>query len=185
MCGKFVGAGLVECEVDGAKMLLCPQCLKFGSKTPHKSAQREENEEEFTFIRSKSGGKEPSVSHVKVGSKEPSTQIFPTRIRKERDILTSELVLTDDFGEKIKEARIAKNWSLEKFAQMINEKASILQKIEKSEFNPPESLIIKIERKLGISLREEAAPPIYLSSSITKETTLGDVVKLKKKKKDN
>ena len=55
--------------------------------------------------------------------------------------------------------------------------------MEKSEFNPPESLIIKIERKLDISLKEEAAAPIFTGSESTKETTLGDVVKLKKKKR--
>jgi len=183
MCGTFAGPDLIEAEVDGVRMLVCRKCSKFGTKTPKKTegAFDDSQESEVTFVRSKPGGKGPSVSHVKVktGTQQPST----AKRRKYRDSLDSDEVLIEDYGEVIKNTRKAKGYSLEQFAQMINEKSSLLQKIEKSEFNPPQNLIVKIERKLDISLREEASAPVYTGPSSTKSTTLGDVVKLKKKKR--
>jgi len=181
LCGNFAGPDLSECEVDGVKMFVCPKCTRFGSKVSEKQ-QVFEDESEVTFVRSSPGGKGPSVSHVKVKTGTTHTPVRP-RQRSRRDILRSDKVLVDDYGEVIKEARKAKGLSLEQFAQMINEKASLIQKLEKSEFNPPESLIVKIERKLDISLKEEAAAPIFTGSTSAKDTTLGDVVKLKKKKR--
>ena len=184
MCGNFAGPDLSEREVDGVKMFLCPKCSRFGTKISEKSSIYDDDieESEVAFVRSKPGGKGPSVSHVKVRT---GTSQSPIRTRQtsRRDILQSDQVLIDDYGEVIKQARKAKGLSLEEFAQLINEKASIIQKLEKSEFNPPESLVVKIERKLEISLKEEVAPPIFTGTTSKKDTTLGDVVKLKKKKR--
>ncbi|NHJ47665.1 MAG: TIGR00270 family protein [Asgard group archaeon] len=182
MCGTFAGPDLSECEVDGVIMLVCPKCSKFGDKISEKPMHVYEDETEVTFVKDKPGGKGPSVSHVKVKTGVTDTTPQQTR-RFRRDALSADKVLIDDFGGVIKEARKARGWSLEQFAQMINEKASLLQKLEKNEFNPTDSLITKIERKLDLSLREEASTPYYTGPSSKKETTLGDVVKLKKKKK--
>ena len=180
MCGKFAGPDLEECEVDGAIMFLCRSCAKFGDKVS-KFSQDDIHETEVSFVKSRPDGQGSSVSHVKVRTGTSHRSTSPKKRRY--DQLYGDEVLIDDYGEAIKNARKKKGWSLEDFAQMINEKASLLQKIEKSEFNPPENLIVKIERKLNISLREEVAAPTYSSITSKKETTLGDVVKLKKKKK--
>ncbi|MBK5114156.1 MAG: TIGR00270 family protein [Candidatus Heimdallarchaeota archaeon] len=184
MCGDFAGPDLTECEVDGVNMFVCPKCRRFGTKVSNKQDVFEDDSEEseVTFVRSKPGGKGPSVSHVKVKTGTTHIQVQPKQ-RGRRDVLRSDQVLVDDYGEVIKQARKEQGLSLEQFAQMINEKASLIQKLEKSEFNPPESLIVKIERKLDISLKEEAAAPIFTGTTAAKETTLGDVVKLKKKKR--
>ena len=186
MCGTFAGPDIVESEVDNVKMFLCKKCAKFGVKASDKSLidYKDSGEEsEVTFVKSQPGGKGPSVSHVTV--KTGGSSSTPTRSTgRRRDDLYGSEVLVDDYGEVIKIARKAKGLSLEDFAQMINEKASLLQKIERSDFNPPESLITKIERKLDISLREEASAPVFTGFTSKKETTLGDVVKLKKKKRD-
>ncbi|MHA1504052.1 MAG: multiprotein bridging factor aMBF1 [Candidatus Heimdallarchaeota archaeon] len=186
ICGTFAGPDLVESEVDNVKMFICKKCAKFGMKTSDKKMGDSEEireESEVTFVKSQPGGKGPSVSHVKV--KTGGSISTPSRApRRRRDDLYGNEVLVEDYGDVIKTARKARGLSLEDFAQLINEKASLLQKIEKSDFNPPESLIIKIERKLDISLREEASAPVFTGFTSKKETTLGDVVKLKKKRRD-
>ena len=185
MCGKFAGPDLEEAEVDGARMFLCRQCAKFGTKVSNKSSSFDDSDDtEVTFVKSTPGERGSSVSHVRVKTGEKSRPVGSSR-RGYRDALDTSEALVDDYGEVIKQARKAKGLSLEDFAQMINEKASIIQKIEKSEFNPPDSLITKIERKLDISLKEEIAAPIFTGTASKKETTLGDVVKLKKKKRDH
>ncbi|NHJ03426.1 MAG: TIGR00270 family protein [Candidatus Heimdallarchaeota archaeon] len=184
MCGKFAGPDLVEAEVDGVSMFLCRQCSKFGTKPSSKKQgiHDDSTETEVTFVRSTPGEKGSSMSHIKV--KTGSSLTPRTQRRPHRDALTFSEDLIDNYGEVIKEARKSKGLSLEDFAQLINEKASLLQKIEKSEFNPPDDLVTKIERKLDISLKEEIAAPVYTGISSKKDTTLGDVVKLKKKKYD-
>jgi putative transcription factor len=182
MCGTFAGPDLSECEVDGVIMLVCPKCSKFGDKISDKPKHVYEDETEVTFVKDKPGGKGPSVSHVKVKTGISDSTTRQTR-RYRRDALSTDKILIDDYGELIKEARKARGWSIEQFAKMINEKASILQKIEKGEFNPTDSLITKIERKLDLSLKEDDSAPYFVGPTSKKETTLGDVVKLKKKKK--
>ncbi|MBD3193086.1 MAG: TIGR00270 family protein [Candidatus Heimdallarchaeota archaeon] len=189
MCGSFAGPELEEYDVDGVKMLLCPKCSKFGTRVTKKPVHvygHDEDETSVSFVRDKPGTEGKSVSHVKVRTRAPpssSRQSSRKRRRKSRDVLASDEVLIEDYGAVIKQARKDRGLSLDDFAQMINEKASLLQKIEKSEFRPSDQLIVKIERKLDVSLREEAAAPIYTSLSSKKETTLGDIIKLKKKKK--
>ncbi|MEA2071572.1 MAG: multiprotein bridging factor aMBF1 [Asgard group archaeon] len=183
MCGKFAGPDLIECEVDGVRMFLCRECAKFGTRISEKQSAKHSSqaETEVAFVRDRHDGQGSSVSRVSV--KTGKSRQKPKRKYRRRDVLDSDLVLIDNYGEVIKEARKNKGYSLEDFAQLIHEKVSLLQKIEKSDFHPPDSLIIKIERKLDIDLREEAASPVYTNVSSKKETTLGDVVKLKKKKK--
>lgn len=191
MCGSFAGPELEEYDVDGVKMLLCPKCSKFGTKVTKKPVHvyepEQEEETSVSFVRDKPGAEGKSVSHVKVRTRAPPSSSRQSsrkrRRRKSRDVLASDEVLIEDYGAVIKQARKDQGLSLEDFAQMINEKVSLLQKIEKSEFRPSDQLIVKIERKLDVSLREEAAAPIYTSLSSKKETTLGDIIKLKKKKK--
>jgi putative transcription factor len=183
MCGQFAGPDLVEVEIDGVQMFVCLKCAKFGKKvgTQTQKTKRDSSESEVTFVKDKPGGKGPSRSHVRVGKKSYSKKRSQSRRRS--GYLQSDLVLVEDYGQMIKEARKANGYSLEDFGNILNEKVSLLQKIEKSEFRPTEDLIIKIERKLNISLREEAASPILSPTSSKKELTLGDVIKLKKKKK--
>ncbi|NHJ84203.1 MAG: TIGR00270 family protein [Asgard group archaeon] len=181
MCGNFAGPDLVETEIDGVRMFVCPKCAKFGTRVSDKPSYDDTSESEYAFVRDKPGGQGTSVSRVKVQT--GTQRSTASRPRPRRDGLYTDEVLVEDYGEVIKNARMARGLSLEDFAQMINEKASMLRKIEKSEFTPPESVVVKIERRLEISLKEEAAAPIYSGTSSQKETTLGDVVKLKKKKK--
>ena len=120
MCRTFVGPDIVEAEVDGVRMLLCRKCSKFGTKTPSKpnGVFDDSQESEVTFVKSKPGGKGPSVSHVKVKTGS-SQQTSTERRRRYRDSLDSDEVLIEDYGEVIKNARKAKGYSLEQFAQMI------------------------------------------------------------------
>ena len=182
MCGKFAGPELIEAEVDGAMMFLCPKCARFSSKVT-KSDAKSENEvkTEVTFVRNKPDGRGTVSQHVTIRTSDSRVPI--QKKRKFRDVLDTDKELVENFGQVIKNARIAQGISLEDFAQMINEKATIIQKIEKNEFNPSDQLITKIERKLRIALKEEPAPTIFIGPSSSKETTLGDVVKLRKKKK--
>ena len=63
-----------------------------------------------------------------------------------------EMEIVDNYGWKIKETRRKMGLKQEDLARKINEKQSLLQKIEKEEIIPSEEARKKIERVLNISL---------------------------------
>ncbi len=90
--------------------------------------------------------------------------------------------LVENFGEVIKTARNSLNLSLEDFANKINEKSSVLKRVENGSLSPYEKLAKKIEKELNISLY--GIPPNAFQvkkQNFKKETTLGDVVRIKTK----
>ncbi len=68
---------------------------------------------------------------------------------KEMDIEIEELDMDmDDYGRKVKEAREKAGLKQEELAKMINEKHSLLRKIENNAITPTEEVRMKIERVL-------------------------------------
>jgi len=68
--------------------------------------------------------------------------------------LDAEAELVEDYGQRIKKAREKAGLKQAAFAQKINEKQSLLRKIEREEVLPSEAVRRKIERSLNISLSE-------------------------------
>jgi len=89
--------------------------------------------------------------------------------------------LLDNYDQIIRDAREAKGWSLEDLAENIKEKASLIRKIERSEIVPEESVRKKLEHTLNIKLTERTDASGPEVSHMKKDTTLGDIVKIKRK----
>jgi putative transcription factor len=159
VCGREIFGEPYYRIIEGGRMTVCSRCSSFGSadwdpKKPRTSTRR----------RRTPAGTRP-------------------RPRSEIDV-AEQLLLFDDYGILIKKARQKKSISIEDFAKKINEKESVIKKLEKSQMNPPTNLVRKIERELGIKL--------YDSSPVTRGTqvlsrprgprTLGDLIKIKPQK---
>jgi putative transcription factor len=88
--------------------------------------------------------------------------------------------LATDYDDRIRDAREARGLSQQELANELNEKASLIRKLERGDILPSDSVQRKLERKLDISLAEgsEAEETEWSSDSAT-TTTLGDVVKRK------
>ena len=88
-----------------------------------------------------------------------------------------------DFPQLIREGRNKLNLTKKELALQINEKLSVLQKLEQGKLNPDLSLCRKLEQTLKIKLITQnpviEAPP-YKNEKI--EPTLGDIAHIKKKK---
>ncbi len=94
--------------------------------------------------------------------------------------------MVDDYGLLIRKAREERRWSQEELAKSINEKASIIGKIETAKITPNLLITRKLEHVLDLSLlREEnsSAPPP--SPPQQYELTLGDIVTVRKQEKKN
>jgi len=88
--------------------------------------------------------------------------------------------IATDYDDRIRQARESRGLSQEELAQSLNEKASLIRKLERGDIMPPDSVREKIERKLDISLVEgESDDDSEWSGGGSTTTTLGDVVKRK------
>jgi putative transcription factor len=88
--------------------------------------------------------------------------------------------IATDYDSRIRKARESRSMSQEDLAKSLNEKASLIRKLERGDIMPPDTVRKKIERKLDISLVEGASDDdSEWSSGGSQKTTLGDVVKRK------
>jgi len=65
------------------------------------------------------------------------------------------LILVDGYGRIIQKAREKLNLTQEKLAAMLNEKASVVSRIESGHMHPSEKLARKLEKMLKIKIVEE------------------------------
>lgn len=89
----------------------------------------------------------------------------------------AELQLVDDYGARIRAGRESMKIPMRVLAEMLNEKETFLSRVEEQKTAPPEALVKKLEKALGIKLLEEPAAEASESARRGKENaTLGDFV---------
>jgi len=145
--------------IEGTRLTVCMECARFG---------------------------ETRVSPKGTQAPKPLiTQRLEKRERRMRgrDVYSDEenLELVEDYPQRIREARTARNWKQEVLAAKINEKKSVINKLESGDIRPDDELVHKLERALGIKLKEKA-PVVKLErkEAYSRGLTLGDLIKLEK-----
>lgn len=87
-------------------------------------------------------------------------------------------VLVPDYGEKLKNAREDEQLSIKEVADEINEKESLIKKIEKQDLKPDKSLASKLSDRFNITLYTNSEVSNHGSATETsssKKATLEDV----------
>lgn len=140
--------------------MVCPQCQKFG---------KEERQEKKTI---------PIPINV-VERLEKREQKL-----KEKDIFEGkeEETLVEDYSQKIRNARNRMNLTIDDLGKKINEKRTIIAKIESGEMIPTDELVKKLERALNIKLMEKPED-VRLANQNKNVLTIGDLINIKKVKK--
>jgi putative transcription factor len=89
--------------------------------------------------------------------------------------------IATDYDQRVREARESRGQSQQELAGELNEKTSLIRKIERGDVLPSDDVRKKLERELGISLTEGSSgdDDSEWSSGSSTTTTLGDVVKRK------
>lgn len=128
MCGQE--APLYKAEVEGTTLNVCKKCAKYG-KILQKPQQKNKKKKEKTTNKQTKTTPEPE---------EPVKAIIP------------------DYPQKIKKAREKKGLKQEELAQKINEKNSLIHKLETGHFEPNLKLAQKISQFLNIKLIEKREP---------------------------
>jgi len=96
--------------------------------------------------------------------------------------------LVQDFHNVIREAREKLGLSHEDLGKRINEKVSLLKKIETGKMTPDNNLATRLEHTLKIKLivltKEEKVPEAKIPKAPNRELTLGDLIKMEDKDKE-
>ncbi len=156
MCGQDVPF-CKRVKIEGIEMQVCSRCVRFGEESAQKTAQKP--------------GTPPIVSQRL--ERRENRPLF-------RDVFETGdtgMALLPDYARKITEARNAKRMTKKEFAAKINEKLSVVVSLERGELNPDDRLIKKLEKELGISLREKVADVKVEKRAYNQGLTLGDLMK--------
>lgn len=166
MCGTETGAPKTV-KIEGAELDVCADCADFGTEV------RTQQSSSTSTKYSTSSSSSSTTSSGSSGSSGGST-------RRRRDMFDEMEEVATDYDDRIRNARESKGLSQEELANQLNEKASLIRKIERGDVLPSDTVQRKLEKALGISLTEGASEDSeWESGSSMGTTTLGDVVKRK------
>lgn len=165
LCGKELRSTR-QVRIEGTVMAVCADCVRFGqplAPTPP-TPPRLPKEQAAARI----------ASRLEIRAKRAT----PKDVIGELEQTTETLV--EDFGSRIRIARTRKGWTQQELGQRTGERWSIINKLETGDFRPNDVLIRKLERALGITLRERIEPVAVGKAGQKASLTLADLVRMKK-----
>jgi len=156
LCGKDTPRARTV-SIEGSVLSVCMDCARFGSEV---------------------------AGPIRV--RRPGNPVVAQRIERrtrrmtERDVYSAPATeeLVEDFGERIRKAREARGWKQTDLGAKINERASVIAKLESRTMVPSDAMIPKLERTLGIRLREKVEPVSVKKHTGPAPVTLGDLVRM-------
>ena len=83
-----------------------------------------------------------------------------------------------DFAARIRQARETRGWKQVDLGAKINERASVIAKLESGAMWPDDALLRKLERTLGIRLKGKVTPVAVKKQAPKGPVTLGDLINL-------
>ena len=158
MCGKSV-TFLRKVTIEGVLLEVCPECAKFGVESK-KEVPKEQ------------APKPIIAQRLEVREKRGRPRDVLERFEKE-DIV-------EDYAQRIRAARERTGMSQKDLAMKINERVTILSKIEAAQMRPDEKVIAKLQKELGIVLKEKVPEVVTVKESARASLTLADLIKMQK-----
>jgi putative transcription factor len=161
LCGKEVSY-LKPFLIEGSLLKVCPDCAKFGTEKPREpgaagagggarssggsSGMRGGYRDESGYTTG--GPTKDEIIHKRLESRQ--------RRMKSKDIYDqgTDKELVEDYHKRIQQARDHLGWNQEELGQKINERKSIISKLESRSIKPDDKLVRKLEKALNIKLME-------------------------------
>lgn len=142
--------------VEGTVLNACPNCARFG-----------------TEVGAPATPDRKSVPHA-------IAQRLEARKRRmsEKDVFaqSGEEELAVDYAERVRRAREARGWKQTDLGAKVNERVTIIAKVESGAMVPNEELVRRLERALEIKLKEKVAAVVVPKASAREALTLGDLL---------
>jgi len=154
MCGKKV-SNLKTVLIEGSMLNVCPNCARFGKPVKPEIA----------------------ATPVEIAQR---LELREKRLRTKNVFENIENELVDDYARKVRDARTKMNLTPEELGKRINEKKTVITKIESKSMRPDENLIKKLETTLNIKLTEKTKTEKVETKRTGGELTIGDLIKREK-----
>ena len=163
ICGGIIWGKGQKVLIEGAKITVCDSCVQYGKKI-------------ITKTESLNIKKKYPIKKRNLGTK---------TISNKTNYSGSTMEIVPDYARKIRDIRTFNHLNQNQFAQKLNEKPSLIRRIESGKAEPTEKLAKKIESVYNIKLLKKAEDYIvntkeYLKKQ--KKSSLGDIAIIKKKK---
>lgn len=166
VCGRKIYGSSYKVMIEGAKLTVCNECSKHGTIV------REEQAPKPIMLKPRS-----KSQPLKIQSKKPPETTIDTSLE-----------LIENFDLKIRQAREKLGLSHDELGKKINEKVSLLKKIETGKMTPDNRLAAKLEYALKIKLlvppTEEKNQQTKIPKTTSQELTLGDLIQINKKERE-
>jgi putative transcription factor len=166
VCGRTIVGKSYNVIIEGAKLMVCSECAKLG-KVYYEEPR-------------------PRTASPRVRTKSRPVRVQAKRIQT--PTLNSDSELIENYALKIRQAREKLSFSHEELGKRINEKVSLLRKIETGKMKPNNRLATTLEHVLKVKLivqaKEEKVSQTKMAKIAGHELTLGDLVELGKKNRD-
>jgi putative transcription factor len=157
LCGAKISGPAKTVRIEGALLDVCGPCSKYGTEVQ----------------------KPKKAEPARVGP--AGRQAVPAPVRRRRDVLDLiEGEIVDDYGERIRKARMERGWTQKDLAMELKEKELLIKKLEKGDLIPEDDVRIKLEKTLGIRLIDVPADTDEKKKVGKMVPTLGDVISIKK-----
>lgn len=165
VCGGIIWGKGQKVLLEGAKITVCDNCAQHGKKI-YKSPS--------------------NVNITKPRQSRPQSAVRKQSL-KPKGVEELEIVL--DYAKRIRNVRDNLNLNQDQFAQKLNEKPSLLKRIESGKVEPTLKLVKKILKVYNIQLIKKADDTEFNTqeTKFMKKSTgssLGDIASIKKKSKD-
>ncbi|NHX36636.1 MULTISPECIES: multiprotein bridging factor aMBF1 [Halolamina] len=167
MCGAEKSS-LTTTKVEGAELELCDDCKDFGTEVKTESSSTTSTKYSTSSDESSSSSSGGTSTGGGGGG------------GRRRDMFDQMDEIAGDYDEQIRSAREREGLSREDLAKELNEKASLISKLERGDILPSDDVRGKLEKRLGVSLSEgsdDDTADWETDSSMSQ--TLGDVVERK------
>ncbi|MEM0357723.1 MAG: multiprotein bridging factor aMBF1 [Candidatus Bathyarchaeia archaeon] len=165
VCGRKIHGKPVKAIIEGAKLTVCSECAKHG-----------------TIIREEP--KTPLSPQPKQKARPAMPPKPAPRVPAKQRIGEVSLELVEDYDVRVRQAREKLGLTHEELGKKINEKVSVLKKIETRKIKPDDKLAAKLEHALRIKLlvpaSEDKVPAVTVSKQSNCPLTLGDIIRLEK-----
>ncbi|SFS81533.1 multiprotein bridging factor aMBF1 [Halostagnicola kamekurae] len=179
MCGAETSSPKTI-KVEGAKLDVCSDCTDFGTEVKTGSSSSSTSTKYSTG--SSSGGSSGSSSSANASSSTSSGSTSSGGSTRRTDMFDDMDEIATDYDDRIRQAREQKGLSQSELANELNEKASLITKLERGDTLPTDSVQSKLEKFLDVSLASESGSSEdadWDGGSASGSYTLGDVVKRK------
>jgi len=173
MCGAEQSS-LTTTKVEGAELELCSDCTEFGTEVTTQSSGS------TTSKYSTSSSSATAGSSGSSGGSSGSGGTTGGSTRRRSDMFDDMEEVAADYDDRIRGARESAGLTQEELADDLNEKTSLIRKLERGDILPSDDVRTKLERKLDITLTEGTdVEDAEWSGGSSGSMTLGDVVKRK------